>query len=51
MDGRDEVEVSCMIAKARRGEGLVTEAAKAIVEYAYSSQGLDRHAPGTCVRG
>ena len=42
IDGRDEVEVAYLIAKAYWGQGLATEAAQAIVAYGYEQLGLSR---------
>ena len=42
IDGRDEVEVAYMIAKAYWGQGLGTEAAQAILAYGFKKLGLTR---------
>ncbi|HRJ45529.1 MAG: GNAT family N-acetyltransferase [Caldilineaceae bacterium] len=42
IDGVDEVEVAYTIAKAFWGQGLATEAALAIRDYAFASLGLTR---------
>lgn len=42
IDGRDEVEVAYLIDKNFWGQGLATEAAGAIVRYAYERLGLQR---------
>lgn len=42
LDGRPEVELAFLIAKARWGEGLGTEAARGIVEYARRRLSLHR---------
>lgn len=39
---RDEVEVAYLLAKEYWGQGLATEAARAIVEYAFGRLGLSR---------
>ncbi|KPV49250.1 hypothetical protein SE17_33700, partial [Kouleothrix aurantiaca] len=42
IDGRDEVEVAYLIDKEFWGQGLATEAARAIVDYAYERLGLQQ---------
>ncbi len=42
LDGRREVELACLIDKLHWGEGLATEAATAIVDYAASALHLRR---------
>lgn len=42
IDGRHEVEVAYLIAKEYWGQGLATEAARAIVAYGYEQLGLSR---------
>jgi ribosomal-protein-alanine N-acetyltransferase len=42
IDGRQEVEVAYMLDKAYWGQGLATEAARAIVEYAFDQLGYSR---------
>ena len=41
-DGREEVEVAFMIDKAYWGQGLGTEAARALVDYGFGHLGLTR---------
>jgi len=42
IDGRDEVEVAYMLAKDVWGHGLATEAAQAILDYAFEQLGYSR---------
>jgi ribosomal-protein-alanine N-acetyltransferase len=42
IDGRQEVEVAYMVAKEVWGQGLATEAAQAIVNYAFEQLGYAR---------
>lgn len=42
IDGRDEVEVAYLLDKAYWGQGLATEAARAIANYAFQNLGLKR---------
>ena len=42
IDGRDEVEVAYMLAKDVWGQGLATEAAQAILDYAFDQLGYSR---------
>ena len=42
IDGRDEVEVAYMLAKDVWGQGLATEAAQAILDYAFEQLGYSR---------
>jgi len=42
IDGRQEVEVAYLIAKEFWGQGLATEATRAIAEYAFERLGLER---------
>ncbi len=42
IDGRQEVEVAYMLAKAYWGQGLATEAAQEIVRYAFAQLQLSR---------
>jgi RimJ/RimL family protein N-acetyltransferase len=42
IDGLDEVEVAYLLDKAYWGQGLATEAASAIADYAYHTLGLKR---------
>jgi RimJ/RimL family protein N-acetyltransferase len=42
IDGRDEVELAYLIDQSRWGEGLATEAARGIIEYARDTLGLTR---------
>ena len=42
LDGQDEVEIAYMIEKSRWGQGLGTEAAQGIRDYAYQKLGLGR---------
>lgn len=42
IDGQPEVEVAYLLAKEFWGQGLATEAARAIVRYAFSQLGLSR---------
>ena len=42
IDGQSEVELAYLIDKARWGQGLATEAARAIIQYAMEQLGLKR---------
>ncbi len=42
IDGREEVEVAYLLDKAYWGQGLATEAAGAIADYAHNTLGLKR---------
>lgn len=42
IEGRDEVEVAYLLAKAYWGQGLATEAARGIVEYAFKQLNIPR---------
>ena len=42
IDGRSEVEVAYLLARAHWGQGLATEAARAILDYAFDELHLSR---------
>ena len=42
IEGREEIEVGYMLAKEYWGQGLATEAARAILQYGFEQEGLSR---------